>query len=168
MAASPLVLHLASSRPEAETFRGFPILRRRDDDTLRWDVASQKGGAVRLRSSLAGGQSGGGAGGSGSAGRSHVVGTGVLQVVELQLQLADSHVLGGQLVLQPPQLVLLPEEHPQELQAEEEERRGEARLPQVRTLLPGPASAAEEEGEEWGRGRRRQNLTGSTTPQQQG
>lgn len=47
--------------------------------------------------------------------RSHVVWGSVLQVVELQLQLAYSHVLGGQLILQPPQLILLPEEHPQEL-----------------------------------------------------
>lgn len=47
--------------------------------------------------------------------RSHVVWASVLQVVELQLQLAYSHVLGGQLILQPPQLILLPEEHPQEL-----------------------------------------------------
>lgn len=60
-----------------------------------------------------------GAGGSGSAERSRVVGAGVLQVVELQLQLAYPHVLGGQLILQPPQLVLLPEEHPQELEVEE-------------------------------------------------
>lgn len=44
--------------------------------------------------------------------RSDVVGANVLQVVELQLQLAYSHVLGGQLLLQPPQLILLPEEHP--------------------------------------------------------
>lgn len=47
--------------------------------------------------------------------RSDVVGANVLQVVELQLQLAYPHVLGGQLLLQAPQLVLLPEEHPQEL-----------------------------------------------------
>lgn len=47
--------------------------------------------------------------------RSDVVGADVLQVVQLQLQLAYPHVLGGQLLLQPPQLVLLPEEHPQEL-----------------------------------------------------
>lgn len=47
--------------------------------------------------------------------RSDVVGAHILQVVELQLQLAYSHVLGGQLLLQPPQLILLPEEHPQEL-----------------------------------------------------
>lgn len=47
--------------------------------------------------------------------RSHVVWASVLQVVELQLQLAYSHVLGGQLILQPPQLILLPKEHPQEL-----------------------------------------------------
>lgn len=47
--------------------------------------------------------------------RSDVVGANVLQVVELQLQLAYSHVLGGQLLLQPPQFILLPEEHPQEL-----------------------------------------------------
>ncbi len=47
--------------------------------------------------------------------RSDVVGANVLQVVELQLQLAYSHVLRGQLLLQPPQLVLLPEEHPQKL-----------------------------------------------------
>lgn len=47
--------------------------------------------------------------------RSDVVGADVLQVVQLQLQLTYSHVLGGQLLLQPPQLVLLPEEHPQEL-----------------------------------------------------
>lgn len=47
--------------------------------------------------------------------RSHVVWASILQVVELQLQLAYSHVLGGQLILQPPQLILLPEEHPQEL-----------------------------------------------------
>lgn len=47
--------------------------------------------------------------------RSDVVGANILQVVEFQLQLAYSHVLGGQLLLQPPQLVLLPEEHPQEL-----------------------------------------------------
>lgn len=57
----------------------------------------------------------------GSAERSRVVWAGVLQVVELQLQLAYSHVLGGQLILQPPQLVLLPEEHPQELEVEGEE-----------------------------------------------
>lgn len=47
--------------------------------------------------------------------RSDVVGADVLQVVQLQLQLTYSHVLGGQLLLQPPQLILLPEEHPQEL-----------------------------------------------------
>lgn len=47
--------------------------------------------------------------------RSGVVGANVLQVVELELQLAYSDVLGGQFLLQPPQLVLLPEEHPQEL-----------------------------------------------------
>ena len=52
--------------------------------------------------------------------RSHVVGTNVLQVVELQLQLTYSHVLRGQLVLQPPQFLLLPEEHPQELRREKE------------------------------------------------
>lgn len=46
---------------------------------------------------------------------SDVVGADVLQVVQLQLQLTYSHVLGGQLLLQTPQLVLLPEEHPQEL-----------------------------------------------------
>ena len=50
--------------------------------------------------------------------RSDVVGANVLQVVELQLQLTYSHVLGGQLLLQPPQLILLPEEHPQELRGE--------------------------------------------------
>lgn len=48
--------------------------------------------------------------------RSDIVGADVLQVVELQLQLTYPHVLGGQLLLQPPQLVLLPEEHPEELQ----------------------------------------------------
>lgn len=32
--------------------------------------------------------------------------------------MAYSHVLGGQLLLQPPQLILLPEEHPQELRGE--------------------------------------------------
>lgn len=47
--------------------------------------------------------------------RSDIVGADVLQVVQLQLQLTYSHVLGGQLLLQPPQLILLPEEHPQEL-----------------------------------------------------
>ena len=52
--------------------------------------------------------------------RSHVVGANVLQVVQLQLQLAYPHVLGGQLLLQPPQLVLLPEEHPQELRGEKQ------------------------------------------------
>lgn len=46
--------------------------------------------------------------------RSDVIGN-ILQVVELQLQLTYSHVLGGQLLLQPPQLILLPEEHPKEL-----------------------------------------------------
>lgn len=50
--------------------------------------------------------------------RSDVVGANVLQVVELKLQLAYSHILGSQLVLQPPQLLLLPEEHPQELSKE--------------------------------------------------
>lgn len=50
--------------------------------------------------------------------RSDIVGADVLQVVELQLQLTYPHVLGGQLLLQPPQLILLPEEHPQELQGE--------------------------------------------------
>lgn len=47
--------------------------------------------------------------------RSDVVGANVLQVVQLQLQLAYSHILGCQLFLQPSQLILLPEEHPQEL-----------------------------------------------------
>lgn len=55
------------------------------------------------------------------AARSHVVGANVLQVVELQLQLTYSHVLGGQLLLQPPQLILLPEEHPQELRGEKQQ-----------------------------------------------
>lgn len=50
--------------------------------------------------------------------RSDVVGANVLQVVELQLQLAYSHILGGQLLLQPPQFILLPKEHPQELRKE--------------------------------------------------
>lgn len=70
---------------------------------------------------MIGGQSRGGIGRSGSAERLHVVWADVLQVVELQLQLAYSHVLGGQLILQPPQFVLLPEEHPQELEVEETE-----------------------------------------------
>lgn len=70
---------------------------------------------------MVGGQSREGTGRSGSAERSHVVWAGVLQVVELQLQLAYSHVLRGQLVLQPPQFVLLPEEHPQELEVEDAE-----------------------------------------------
>lgn len=50
--------------------------------------------------------------------RSHIVGADVLQVVQLQLQLTYSHILGGQFLLQPPQLILLPEEHPQELHGE--------------------------------------------------
>lgn len=50
--------------------------------------------------------------------RSDVVGADVLQVVQLQLQLTYSHILGGQLLLQPPQLILLPEEHPQQLHTE--------------------------------------------------
>lgn len=59
--------------------------------------------------------------------RSGVVGANVLQVVELEFQLAYSDVLGGQFLLQPPQLILLPEEHPQELcgkHVEEHERNG--------------------------------------------
>lgn len=62
--------------------------------------------------------------------RSGVVGANVLQVVELEFQLAYSDVLGGQFLLQPPQLILLPEEHPQELcgkggkRVEEHERNG--------------------------------------------
>lgn len=52
--------------------------------------------------------------------RSDVVGANILQVVELQLQLAYSHVLDGQLLLQPPQFILLPEEHPQELRTEKQ------------------------------------------------
>lgn len=55
---------------------------------------------------------------AGKARRSDIVGADVLQVVELQLQLTYPHVLGGQLLLQPPQLILLPEEHPQELRGE--------------------------------------------------
>lgn len=55
--------------------------------------------------------------------RSDVVGANVLQVVELQLQLAYSHVLAGELLLQPPQLILLPEEHPQELREEKTQTR---------------------------------------------
>lgn len=39
----------------------------------------------------------------------------VSQVVQLQLQLSYFNVLLRKLVFQPPQLVLLPEEHPQEL-----------------------------------------------------
>lgn len=39
----------------------------------------------------------------------------VPQVVQLQLQLSNFNVLLGKFILQPPQLVLLSEEHPQEL-----------------------------------------------------
>lgn len=39
----------------------------------------------------------------------------VAQVLELQLQLPNADVLLGQLLFQPPDLVLLPEEHSEEL-----------------------------------------------------
>lgn len=79
----------------------------------------QRGGG--LRSLLIGGQNFGAEAAAlpvPEAERSDVVGANILQVVELQLQLAYSHVLGGQLLLQPPQLILLPEEHSQELREE--------------------------------------------------
>lgn len=72
--------------------------------------------------------------------RSGVVGANVLQVVELEFQLAYSDVLGGQFLLQPPQLILLPEEHPQELggkggkRVEEHERNGSSQNKEKRTL----------------------------------
>ncbi|MEQ2196826.1 Acidic leucine-rich nuclear phosphoprotein 32 member [Xenoophorus captivus] len=44
--------------------------------------------------------------------RLDVFGTNIFQVVELQLQLAYPNVLRGQLLLQSPQLILLPKEHP--------------------------------------------------------
>lgn len=102
--------------------------------------------AGRRAQKVVGGQKWGG-GGKGSEAlpvqeskRSGVVGANVLQVVELEFQLAYSDVLGGQFLLQPPQLILLPEEHPQELggkggkRVEEHERNGSSQNKEKRTL----------------------------------
>ncbi|KAJ0056455.1 hypothetical protein NL108_008067 [Boleophthalmus pectinirostris] len=51
--------------------------------------------------------------------RSDSVGADVLQVVEFQLQLSYPDVFRGQLVLQPPQLLLLFEEHLEHLHTED-------------------------------------------------
>ena len=56
--------------------------------------------------------------------RSNVVRTDISQVVELQLQLAYFNVLLCELFFQPPELLLLTEEHAQELLRQEEGEMG--------------------------------------------
>lgn len=72
---------------------------------------------------------------SSPAGELTVLGA-VAQVFQLQLQLPNADVLLGQLLLQPPNLILLPEEHPEEL-GWAREGAGEPKRAGEKVTLPG-------------------------------